>query len=166
MLLLSKIHGLKFVDFPQIPRQIQFMMLKPKVLFVCTGNSCRSQIAEGILREKAGDHYEVFSAGSHPSHVHPIAIKVMEEWGIDISHHTSDPIDHFLDKGIDVLITVCDHADQVCPQFPGDVDRHHWSIKDPFAGWDYNEDQLDSFRETRQTVMERIDAFLESKQNE
>ncbi|HJM69744.1 MAG TPA: arsenate reductase ArsC, partial [Candidatus Marinimicrobia bacterium] len=72
------------------------MMLKPKVLFVCTGNSCRSQIAEGIMQDKAGDRYEVFSAGSHPSRVNPMAIKVMEEWEIDISHHTSDPIDYYL----------------------------------------------------------------------
>jgi arsenate reductase len=67
-------------------------MFKPKVLFVCTGNSCRSQIAEGIMRDKAGDHYEVFSAGSHPSRVNPMAIKVMDEWGIDISYHTSDSV--------------------------------------------------------------------------
>lgn len=141
-------------------------MLKPKVLFVCTGNSCRSQIAEGILRDKAGDQYDVYSAGSHPSRVHPMAIKVMEEWRVDIAQHTSDPIDIFLDKGIDVVITVCDHANQVCPIFPGDVERHHWSIKDPFSGWDANDDHLEAFRETRKTISSLIDTFLEQKQNE
>ncbi|HJM11640.1 MAG TPA: arsenate reductase ArsC, partial [Candidatus Marinimicrobia bacterium] len=90
-------------------------MFKPKVLFVCTGNSCRSQIAEGIMRDKAGDHYEVFSAGSHPSRVNPMAIKVMDEWGIDISYHTSDSVNIYLDKEIDIVITVCDHANQICP---------------------------------------------------
>jgi len=69
-------------------------MFKPKILFVCTGNSCRSQIAEGILRDKAGDEFNVFSAGSHPTRVNPMSIRVMNEWGIDISHHTSDPIDY------------------------------------------------------------------------
>ena len=121
-------------------------MFKPKVLFVCTGNSCRSQIAEGILRDKAGDKFDVFSAGSHPSRVNPMSIRVMNEWEIDISHHTSDPIDYYLDKGIDIVITVCDNANQVCPTFPGDAKRLHWSIKDPFAGWDADDEYLDSFR--------------------
>jgi len=141
-------------------------MEKSKVLFVCTGNSCRSQIAEGILRDAAGKEFDVYSAGSHPSHVHPMAIKVMSEWGIDISEHTSDPIDYFLDKEIDVVITVCDHANQICPAFPGDVERLHWSIKDPFSGWDANDDYLDAFRETRETVCERIDEFLKSRKVE
>jgi len=142
------------------------MMLKPKVLFVCTGNSCRSQIAEGIMRDKAGDRYEVFSAGSHPSRVNPMAIKVMEEWKIDISHHTSDPIDYYLDKGIDTVITVCDNANQACPTFPGDVERLHWSIKDPFAGWDANDEYLDAFRATRETIFRRIEKFLDSRTND
>ena len=140
-------------------------MEKSKVLFVCTGNSCRSQIAEGLLRDKAGDIFDVFSAGSHPSRVHPVAIKVMEEWGIDISNHTSDPIDLYLDKGIDVVITVCDHANKVCPTFPGDVERLHWSIKDPFSGWDFSDDSLDTFRETRAVINNRIDEFLISRKN-
>lgn len=140
-------------------------MEKSKVLFVCTGNSCRSQIAEGILRDAAGDDYEVFSAGSHPTHVHPMAIKVMLEWGIDISSHTSDPIDYFLDKGIDTVITVCDNANQVCPTFPGDVEKLHWSIKDPFAGWDADDEYIAGFRETRKTVCEHIEDFLDSRKN-
>lgn len=138
-------------------------MEKPKVLFVCTGNSCRSQIAEGILKDAAGDEFDVFSAGSHPSHVHPMAIIVMSEWGIDISEQTSDPIDYFLDKGIDIVITVCDHANQVCPTFPGDIERLHWSIKDPFSDWDANDEYFDAFRETRETVCKRIKEFLKSR---
>ncbi len=135
-------------------------MEKSKVLFVCTGNSCRSQIAEGLLRDKAGDIFDVFSAGSHPAHVHPAAIKVMEEWGIDITDHTSDPIGLYLDKGIDIVITVCDHANKVCPTFPGDVERLHWSIEDPFSGWDFSNESLDAFRETRATINIRINEFL------
>lgn len=138
-------------------------MEKSKVLFVCTGNSCRSQIAEGILRDAAGDEFDAYSAGSHPSHVHPMAIKVMSEWGIDISKHTSDSIDYFLDKRIDIVITVCDHANQICPTFPGDVERLHWSIKDPFSGWDVKDEYLDAFRETRKTVCVHIEEFLKSR---
>lgn len=136
------------------------MKQKSKVLFVCTGNSCRSQIAEGLLRNIAGEKFEVFSAGSHPSKVHPIAIKVMAEWGIDISRHTSDHIDDYIDRGIDIVITVCDHANQVCPVFPGKVQRLHWSIKDPFSGWNFDESQLDNFRATRNTIKAHIEKFL------
>ncbi|MCH7613569.1 MAG: arsenate reductase ArsC [Candidatus Marinimicrobia bacterium] len=139
---------------------------KPKVLFVCTGNSCRSQIAEGLLIDKAGDIFDVFSAGTYPSHVHPAAMKVMEEWGIDISHHTSDPINKYLKSGIDVVITVCDHANNICPTFPGNVERLHWSIEDPFSGWDFSNESLDTFRETRATINKRIDEFLISRKNE
>ncbi len=141
------------------------IMFKPKVLFVCTGNSCRSQMAEGLLRDKAGDQFDVFSAGSHPSRVHPLAIEVMNEWGINISNHTSDPIHLYLDKGIDIVITVCDHAAKVCPTFPGDVERLHWSIKDPFAGWGFKEDALIAFRETRDTIQRKIDHYLKSRMN-
>ena len=141
-------------------------MYKPKVLFICTGNSCRSQIAEGLLIDKAGNQFEVFSAGSHPSRVNVAAIKVMDEWGIDISKHSSDPIDLYLDKGIDIVITVCDLANKVCPTFPGDVERLHWSIEDPFSGWDFSDESLDTFRETRATINERIDEFLISRKSE
>ena len=134
---------------------------KQKVLFVCTGNSCRSQIAEGLLQDMAGDRFEVFSAGSHPSHVHPNAIAVMEEWGIDISHHASDAIDDYLNEGIDVVITVCDHANKLCPIFPGDIQRIHWSIDDPFRGWNLDRSQLDNFRETRQDIKIRIQKLLD-----
>ena len=134
------------------------MSKKQKVLFVCTGISCRSQIAEGLLREIASERFDVFSCGSHPSRVHPNAIAVMEEWGIDISNHTSDAIDDYLNEGINIVITVCDNANQACPVFPGDIQRIHWSIDDPFRGW--NSNLLDNFRETRQELKERLETFL------
>ena len=111
------------------------MNKKKKVLFVCTGNSCRSQIAEGLLRDLSNAHYEVFSAGSHPSRLHPASVAVMAEWGIDISNQTSDNIDEYLDKNIDIVISVCDNAKQACPTFPGNVTQIHWSIDDPIQGW-------------------------------
>ena len=137
------------------------MSIKQKVLFVCTGNSCRSQIAEGLLRDMASDRFDVYSAGSHPSRVHPNAISVMEEWGIDISQHSSDAIDHYLNEGIHIVITVCDQADKVCPTFPGDVQRIHWSIDDPFKGW--TSDLLDNFRDTRKELKERLEKILSDK---
>ena len=102
------------------------MSLKKKVLFICTGNACRSQIAHGLLKDMANSHFEVCSAGSHPSHVHPISIAVMKEIDIDISKHTSDHMDDYLNKGIDIVITVCDNANNACPTFPENVKRIHY----------------------------------------
>ena len=138
------------------------MLNKKKVLFICTGNACRSQIAHGLLRDMAPDQFDVFSAGSHPSRVHPMSIAIMEEVGIDISHHTWYFVDDYLDVGIDTVITVCDNANQVCPTFPGDGERIHWSIDDPFRGWNFNANQLDSFRETRRDIRCRLESFLDS----
>ena len=138
------------------------MLNKKKVLFICTGNACRSQIAHGLLRDMAPDQFDVFSAGSHPSRVHPMSIAIMEEVGIDISHHTPDYVDDYLDVGINTVITVCDNANQVCPTFPGDVERIHWSIDDPFRGWSFNANQLDSFQETRRNIRRRLESFLDS----
>ena len=131
-----------------------------KVLFVCTGNACRSQMAEGILRDLAGDRFEVFSAGTHPTRVHPAGIKVMAEWGIDISHHTSDLVDDYLYAGMDIVITVCDNANQLCPTFPGDVERIYWSIVDPFVNWSDEDYLLEPYRQTRDTLRIRIEEFL------
>ena len=136
------------------------MPKKEKIIFICTGNACRSQIAEGIMRQLAGDKFDVFSAGSHPSLVHQISIKVMKEIGINITSHTSDPISNFLSKNINIVVTVCDNADKVCPVFPGKVERIHWSIKDPFKGWGSDPDDLDSFTRTRDDLYERIKNFL------
>ena len=139
------------------------MSKKKNIIFICTGNACRSQIAHGLLQNLAKDRFNVFSAGTHPSRVHLMSIKIMEEIGIDISHHTSDHIDEYLDKGIDIVITVCDNANKLCPIFPGNVERLHWSIDDPFRGWDYNENQMESFRVTREEIKARILDFLQSK---
>ena len=136
--------------------------MKKKVLFLCTGNACRSQMAEGILRHLAGDQFEVFSAGTHPTRVHPLSIKVMEEWGIDISHHTSDHVDDYLDKDIDIVITVCDSAKELCPTFPGKVERIHWSIPDPFSGWSDSDAFLSRYRNTRNLIRDHIEEFLRS----
>ena len=102
---------------------------KPTVLILCTGNSCRSHMAEGILRAAAGDLLDVRSAGSKPAgYVHPLAIRALAEIGIDISHHHSKHLDEFLSSDVETVITVCGNADQVCPIFPGQVNRHHWGF--------------------------------------
>ena len=146
--------------------QFYTMEKRQKVLFVCTGNSCRSQIAEGLLRHLANDRFHVYSAGSHPTRVHPNAITVMKELNIDISGHTSDSINHYLDKGIDIVITVCDNAEQVCPNFPGNVERLHWSIDDPFRGWDSAPSHLNNFRDTIKDVKDNIITFLNQMEDQ
>ena len=134
-----------------------------KVLFVCTGNACRSQMAEGILGDLAEGRFEVFSAGTHPTRVHPASIKVMAEWDIDISHHTSDLIDDYLNAGMDIVITVCDNANQLCPIFPGVVEHIHWSIDDPFVNWSDEAHLLQPYRRTRDKLRARIQEFLGSR---
>ena len=136
---------------------------KTKVIFICTGNSCRSQMAEGLLRDMADDRFEVFSAGSHPSRLHPASIIVMAELKIDISNHSADSIDEYLDKNIDIVITVCDNARQVCPVFPGNVKRIHWSIDDPFHGWGADPVDLKPYQVTRKILKEKIQSFLKEK---
>ena len=138
------------------------MTLKKKILFVCTGNSCRSQIAHGLLNNIAGDRFEVFSAGLSPNKVPPMAIEVMKEINIDISHHTSDHLDDYLDKDIDVVITTCDDANESCPVFSGNVMRLHWSIDDPFESWNVEESNIQLFRDTRNKIEENIRLFLRS----
>ena len=106
--------------------------VKPLILILCTGNSCRSHMAEGVLREVAGDVLNVQSAGSDPAgFVHPLAILTLAEIGIDISSHTSKHMDEFLSGNVETVITVCDNADQACPSFPGQSYRHHWPFPDP-----------------------------------
>ena len=137
---------------------------KTKVLFLCTGNSCRSQMAEGLLRWLGGETFEVFSAGVSPSRVHPMAIIVMQELGVDISSQSSDLVDDYLDKGIDIVISVCDHAAQNCPVFPGDVHRIHWSIEDPFHGWSVEDRFVPRYRKTRDELRGYIEKFLQERQ--
>lgn len=137
--------------------------MKAKVLFLCTGNSCRSQMGEGLLKALGGDRFEVFSAGVEPSRVHPMSVLVMQELGIDISQQTSDDVNQYLDTGIDIVISVCDHAAQTCPTFPGQVERIHWSLKDPFHGWDVDESKLPDYRATRDDLKQRIEGFLKDR---
>ena len=133
---------------------------KQKVLFICTGNSCRSQIAEGLLNEMAAKYFDVYSAGSHPSRVNANAISIMEEIEIDISNHTSNSINEYLNEGIDIVISVCDDAKRSCPVFPEKTMKIHWSIDDPFQGWDKNEKSLNNFRKTRIELKGRIQKFI------
>ena len=139
-------------------------MDKKKVIFICTGNACRSQMAEGLLRHMAGNKFEVYSAGSHPSRLHPASVAVMAEWGIDIARHTAEPIDDYLDTGIDIAITVCDNAQQSCPTFPGNVEQIHWGLDDPYHGWGADPQDLPPYRETRDELKKRIEGFLLEKE--
>ena len=133
---------------------------KPIVLILCTGNSCRSQIAEGILREAAKDILEVQSAGSNPAgFVHPLAIQAMKEIGIDISKHRSKHLDEFLDRDVETVITVCGNADQVCPIFPGQVNRHHWGFLDPAKTSGTEDEKLDCFRGVRDEMRRVFEAY-------
>jgi len=128
-------------------------MTKPAVLILCTGNSCRSHLAEGILRHLAGDLFDVYSAGSNPAgYVHPKAIAVMKEIGIDISGHTSKHMSQFLNQKIDTVITVCGKADQACPMFPGQVNRYHWGFDDPAHAQGTEEEILSVFRHVRDQI--------------
>ena len=136
------------------------MKNKQKVLFICTGNSCRSQLAEGLLNEMAAKYFDVYSAGSHPSRVNANAISIMEEIEIDISNHTSNLINEYLNTGIDIVISVCDDAKRSCPVFPEKTMKIHWSIDDPFQGWDKNEKSLNNFRKTRIELKDRIQKFI------
>ena len=125
------------------------MVSKQKVLFVCTVNSCRSQIGEGLLNKMEAKYFEVYSAGSHPSRVHPNAISIMKEIKIDISNHTSNSGVEYLNTDIDIVITVCDDAKLACPIFPKKTMKIHWSIDDPFQGWNEDEEHLTNFRKAR-----------------
>ncbi|MEK6571047.1 MAG: arsenate reductase ArsC, partial [Bacteroidota bacterium] len=127
-----------------------------RVLFICTGNSARSQMAEGLLRSLGGNEYEVYSAGTHPSFVRPQAIQVMKEIGIDISSQYSKSLDQFVDQAFDFVITVCDNAKEMCPVFFGAKEMLHWSIKDPVEVWGSEEVQLQAFREARDELNKRV----------
>jgi arsenate reductase len=133
---------------------------KPTVLILCTGNSCRSHLAEGILKEAAGDLLEVQSAGSNPAgYVHPKAIEGMKEIGIDISDHTSKHMNEFLNRKVDTVITVCGNADQACPMFPGQVNRHHWGFDDPAHAKGTDEEVTQEFRRVRDQIKLVFDAY-------
>jgi arsenate reductase len=130
--------------------------MKKKVLFLCTENSCRSQMAEGILRHLMGNEFDVFSAGVRPSVVNPIAIKVMAEIGIDISGHRSKSVEELQGTGFDFVITTCDAARETCPVFPAKARHLHWGFNDPAAARRSEEEILSAFRKVRDEIMLRI----------
>ena len=137
-------------------------MKKTKVLILCTGNSCRSQMAEGILRHAAGDLFEIYSAGAKPAgYVHSKAIKALNEIGIDISGHTSKHLDQYLNAGINVVITVCGNASDACPAFPGKVTRHHYGFEDPPKAVRPGESEIDAFRRIRDEIRLVFEAFAD-----
>ena len=142
-------------------------MTKPTVLILCTGNSCRSHLAEGILRAAAGDVINVASAGSKPAgYVHPLAIKAMQEIGIDISAHHSKHLNEFLTQPIETVITVCGNADQACPMFPGQVNRYHWGFDDPAHATGSEEEQMAVFRRVRDEIRRVFEAYAAGRRDQ
>lgn len=133
-----------------------------RVLILCTGNSARSQMAEGLLRHDGGGQFEVFSAGVEPSHVRPQAVEAMREIGIDISGHRSKSVDEFLGQEFDYVITVCDNANERCPVFPGKTKRIHWSFDDPAAAGGDEAAKLAVFRRVRDEIRHRLRLFIET----
>jgi len=134
--------------------------MKKKILVLCTGNSCRSQMAEGYLRHLAGNIFDVTSAGLAPSVVNPGAIQVMAEDGIDISSHSSKNVDLFTEQEFDYIITVCDNAKERCPIFPGSGKRIHWSFRDPAEAAGSEQEVLAVFRTVRDQIKEKLTEFV------
>ena len=133
---------------------------KRRVLILCTGNSARSQLAEGLLRHVAGDEFEVESAGTIASFVRPQAIAAMAEIGIDISGHRSKCLNEFLGDPFDYIITVCDNAAENCPVCPGKAERIHWSFDDPAEATGSDAEQLAVFRRVRDEIAEKLKIFV------
>ena|SRR5579883_394852 len=150
-MLLRRLHRLK-IDMEDTPA---------RVLFLCTHNSARSQMAEGLLRHLGGEQYDVHSAGTEQTRVRPEAIAVMQERGIDISGQTSKTLDQFLNQPFDYVITVCDQANEACPIFPGARHRLHWSFPDPSAAPGDEQARLAVFRQVRDGIEARIRRFLQ-----
>lgn len=138
-------------------------MRKPRVLFLCTGNSARSQMAEGILRWLSRGSLEVQSAGTHPVGVNPLAVEVMKEINLDISSHRSKSVSEFLEQKFDTVITVCDNANEACPVFPGAPERIHFSFEDPAAVQGTLEERKQAFRRTRDELIQRLRLFLNTR---
>lgn len=130
--------------------------MKTRVLFLCTGNSARSQMAEGLLRHFAGDRFEVFSAGTEPKGLNPLSVEAMKELGVDISTHTSKKVADFLGQPMAYVVTVCDSAKQHCPVFPGAYKFWSWSFEDPADAEGSHEEKLAVFRRIRDQIAERI----------
>ncbi|HEY3901811.1 MAG TPA: arsenate reductase ArsC [Chthoniobacter sp.] len=142
-------------------------MTKPTVLILCTGNSCRSHLAEGILRAAVGNIVNVASAGSKPAgYVHPLAIKAMREIDIDISGHHSKHLNEFLTQPIETVITVCGNADQACPMFPGNVNRYHWGFDDPAHAPGSEAEQMVVFRRVRDEIRRVFEAYAAGRRDQ
>lgn len=135
---------------------------KPKVLFLCSGNSCRSQMAEGLLRSMAGDRFEVGSAGTAPQGVNPGAVAAMAEVGIDISAHRSESVEAYIGSGVGTVVTVCDRAASNCPNFPGKAEKMHWSFDDPAEAQGSEEERMAVFRRVRDEIAASIRNWLAS----
>jgi arsenate reductase len=133
---------------------------KQRVLFLCTHNSARSQMAEGLLRHLGNGELEAFSAGTEATHVRPLAIRAMAELGIDISGQESKTLDRYLDEAFDVVITVCDDANESCPVFPNAMARIHWSFPDPSKAVGTEEEQLGVYRQVRDAIRHQISEHL------
>lgn len=141
--------------------------VKPTVLILCTGNSCRSHLAEGLLRAAAGDFLEVHSAGSKPAgYVHPLAIRVMQEIGLDISKHHSKHMNEFLNRPVETVITVCGNADQACPNYPGQSNRHHWAFEDPAHAVGTEDEKLAVFRRVRDEIKMVFAAYAAGRRDQ
>ncbi len=136
------------------------MQKRPKVLILCTGNSCRSQMAEGFLKHYGNGKFEVYSAGLKPSHVHSLAIKVMAESGIDITSQYSKTVTGFLDQEFSYIITVCGGAKELCPTFQGKHTTIHWSISDPATAEGTEDKIMKVFRDVRDKISEEVNHFI------
>ena len=138
-------------------------MSRPRVLFLCTHNSARSQMAEGLLRSMAGDRFEAGSAGTERTSVNPLAIRAMAELGIDIGHHTSKQYESVMHQPWDYVITVCDDAKESCPLVPGSVKRLHWSFADPSQATGDDAQRLAVFRGVRDQIRDCLTAWLQNE---
>jgi arsenate reductase len=138
------------------------MTEKKRILFLCSGNSARSQMAEGLMKSLGSDQWDVESGGTFPSYVHPLAIRVMEEIGIDISQQASKSYDQFLEKEFDYIITLCDEVASSCPAFPGQGSRIHWPLEDPAKAIGPIDSRLLVFRKVRDEIKEKMEEFLKT----
>jgi arsenate reductase len=139
---------------------------RPTVLILCTGNSCRSHLAEGLLRAAAGDILNVASAGSKPAgYVHPLAIRALAEIGVDLSAHRSKHMNDFLGQNVETVITVCGNADQACPVFPGQLNRHHWPFDDPAHATGTDDEKLAVFRRVRDEIRAVFTAYADGRRD-
>jgi arsenate reductase len=143
------------------------VMKPPCILILCTGNSCRSHLAEGILKHALGEGFRVESAGSKPAgYVHPLAVRALAEIGIDISGHRSKHLDEFLDDEVETVITVCGNADQACPVFPGQANRHHWPFDDPAHAAGSEDEQMAVFRRVRDEIRRVFEAYAAGRRDQ